>query len=120
MKPIKQTILGVDKSSNTVLVQSKKGNCYNVDLNHYCKDINVGDTALVVKSNVSREWLMVDVEPQKPTVYKPLDVTDFPRDNNGDLNIVEHGKYLQIIEDMPESEKRDFDNYLLTKWGVTQ
>ena len=82
------------------------------------KSINVGDNALVVKSNVSRECLMVDVEPK--TTYKPLDVSVFPRDSNGDLNIIEHCKYLQIIEGMSESEKRDFDNYLLNKWGDSQ
>lgn len=118
MIPVKQRIILVDQTHNTVMVESAKGNRYNVDLNHYCGDINVGDTALVVKSNISREWLMVDVEPK--TAYKPLDVSIFPRDSNGDLNIIEHCKYLQIIEGMSESEKRDFDKYLLDKWRNTQ
>ena len=57
---------------------------------------------------------------KQKTAYKPLDVSVFPRDSNGDLNIIEHCKYLQIIEGMSESEKRDFDKYLLDKWRNTQ
>lgn len=118
MIPILQEIVTVDRDNNMVMVKSAKGNIYPVSINRYVKSINVGDNALVVKSNVSREWLMVDVEPK--TTYKPLDVSVFPRDSNGDLNIIEHCKYLQIIEGMSESEKRDFDNYLLNKWGDSQ
>ena len=118
MIPILQEIVTVDRDNDMVMVKSAKGNIYPVSINRYVKSINVGDNALVVKSNVSREWLMVDVEPK--TTYKPLDVSVFPRDSNGDLNIIEHCKYLQIIEGMSESEKRDFDNYLLNKWGDSQ
>lgn len=118
MEPILQEIITVDRDNDMVMVKSAKGNIYPVSINRYVKSINVGDNALVVKSNVSREWLMVDVEPK--TTYKPLDVSVFPRDSNGDLNIIEHCKYLQIIEGMSESEKRDFDNYLLNKWGDSQ
>ena len=118
MEPILQEIITVDRDNEMVMVKSAKGNIYPVSINRYVKSINVGDNALVVKSNVSREWLMVDVEPK--TTYKPLDVSVFPRDSNGDLNIIEHCKYLQIIEGMSESEKRDFDNYLLNKWGDSQ
>ena len=118
MIPILQEIVTVDRDNDMVMVKSAKGNIYPVSINRYVKSINVGDNALVVKSNVSREWLMVDVEPK--TTYKPLSVNDFPRDQNGDLNIIEHCKYLKIIEDMSESEKKDFDNYLLNKWGDSQ
>ena len=118
MEPILQEIITVDRDNGICMVKSAKGHIYPISINRYAKSINVGDNALVVKSNVSREWLMVDVEPK--TTYKPLSVNDFPRDQNGDLNIIEHCKYLKIIEDMSESEKKDFDNYLLNKWGDSQ
>ena len=118
MIPILQEIVTVDRDNGICMVKSAKGNIYPISINRYAKSISVGDNALVVKSNVSREWLMVDVEPK--TTYKPLSVNDFPRDQNGDLNIIEHCKYLKIIEDMSESEKKDFDNYLLIKWGDSQ
>ena len=118
MIPILQEIVTVDRDNGICMVKSAKGNIYPISINRYAKSISVGDNALVVKSNVSREWLMVDVEPK--TTYKPLSVNDFPRDQNGDLNIIEHCKYLKIIEDMSESEKKDFDNYLLNKWGDSQ
>ena len=118
MEPILQEIITVDRDNGICMVKNAKGHIYPISINRYAKSINVGDNALVVKSNVSREWLMVDVEPK--TTYKPLDVSVFPRDSNGDLNIIEHCKYLQIIEGMSESEKRDFDNYLLNKWGDSQ
>ena len=118
MIPILQEIVTVDRDNGICMVKSAKGNIHPISINRYAKSINVGDNALVVKSNVSREWLMVDVEPK--TTYKPLSVNDFPRDQNGDLNIIEHCKYLKIIEDMSESEKKDFDNYLLNKWGDSQ
>ena len=118
MKPTPQEIITIDEDNGTCMVKSAKGTIYPVSLNRLNKNIHVGDTALVVKSNVSREWLMVDVEPKQ--VYQPLTVYDFPRDSNGDLNIIEHCKYLKIIEDMSESEKKDFDKYLLDKWRNTQ
>ena len=109
MKPVKQTIIGIDTTSNTVLVQSGKGNRYNVDLNHYCKNIEVGDTALVTRS-LSGEWILVDVINKYPA---PLDVVEFPRDENNCLNIVQHCKYLEVIKDMSESERVEYDNHLL-------
>ena len=113
MNPIPQTIHLVDQDANVCMVISGKGNIYPVDLNHYCKEIKPGDTALVVKSNVTGEWLLVDVEPKYP---KPLDVTEFPRDENNCLDIVAHSQYLQIIEGKSESERVDFDNMLLRKF----
>lgn len=110
MNPIPQTIHLVDQDNNICMVISGKGNIYPVDLNHYCKEIRPGDTAFVVKSSVSGEWLLVDVEPKYP---KPLDVTEFPRDNNNCLNIVQHCKYLEVIRDMSESERVEYDNHLL-------
>ena len=109
MKPIKQTIHLVDPEHNMVMVMSGKGNIYPVDMNHYCKSIDVGDQALVTKS-LSGEWILVDVEPKYP---RPLDVTEFPRDNDNCLNVVEHCKYLKLIKDMSESERVNFDNHLI-------
>ena len=109
MKPIYQTIHLVDQEHNIVMVMSGKGNIYPVDMNHYCKEINEGDQALVTKS-LSGEWILVDVENKYP---RPLDVTEFPRDNNGCLNIVEHCKYLKLIESMPESKRVALDNHLI-------
>ena len=113
MNPIPQTIHLVDQDNNICMVISGKGNIYPVDLNHYCKEIRPGDTAMVVKSRVSGEWLLVDVEPKYP---KPLDVTEFPRDENNCLDIIAHSQYLQIIEDKSESERVEFDNHLLRKF----
>lgn len=113
MNPIPQTIHLVDQDNNICMVISGKGNIYPVDLNHYCKEIRPGDTAMVVKSRVSGEWLLVDVEPKYP---KPLDVTEFPRDEKNCLDIIAHNHYLQIIEDKTESERVEFDNYLLRKF----
>ena len=113
MKPIRQKVHYVDQEHSQVMVISGKGNIYPVDLNHYVKEIKEGDTAIVVKS-LEGKWLLVDVEPKDPA---PLTVYDLPRDNNGDLNIIEHCKYLKIIEGMKPSERVRFDNYLRTKYG---
>jgi len=110
MNPIPQTIHLVDQDNNICMVISGKGNIYPVDLNHYCKEIHPGDTAFVVKSRVSGEWLLVDVEPKYPA---PLDVCEFPRDNNNCLNVVQHCKYLEVIKGMSESERVEYDNHLL-------
>ena len=110
MKPIRQEVHYVD--DDCCMVKSSQGNIYPVDLNHYCKDINVGDTAFVTKT-LDGNWALVDVEPKYP---KPLDVTEFPRDENNCLDIVAHSQYLQIIEGKSESERVDFDNYLLRKF----
>ena len=56
---------------------------------------------------------MVDISKKYPA---PLDVTEFPRDENNCLDIIAHSQYLQIIEGKSESERVDFDNYLLRKF----
>ena len=112
MKPIRQTVHHVDHDEGICMVMSGKGNVYPIDLNHYCNEIKEGDTAIVTKS-ISGEWLLVDVEPKYPA---PLDVYEFPRDENNCLNIVQHCKYLEVIESMSESERVDFDNMLLRKF----
>lgn len=109
MKPIYQTVHLVDPEHNMVMVMSGKGNIYPVDMNHYCKEIKEGDQALVTKS-LSGEWILVDVEPKYP---RPLDVTEFPRDNDNCLNVVEHCKYLNLIKDLSDKERVEFDNHLL-------
>ena len=111
MKIIRQTIVNVDPDNGTCLVKSAKGICYPVDLNRLT-NAEVGDEALVTKSLSG--WIMVDVEKKYPA---PLTVHDFPRDEHGDLNVIEHCKYLKLIEDMPESKRVRFDQYLREKYG---
>ena len=112
MNVIPQKVHLVDQDEGICMVISGKGNVYPVDLNHYCKDINVGDTAFVTKT-LDGNWALVDVESKYP---KPLDVTEFPRDENNCLDIIAHNQYLQIIEGKSESERVDFDNMLLRKF----
>lgn len=111
MKPVYQTVVNVDYDNATCLVKSRK-NIYPADINRLNKTIKVGDEALVTKA-VDGSWIVIDVEPKYP---KPLDVVEFPRDENNCLNIVEHCKYLKLIEDMSESERVRFDNMLLRKF----
>ena len=109
MKPIRQTIHLIDETNNVCFVISGKGNIYPVDLNHYCKTIRPGDTAIVTKT-FTGEWILIDVINKYPA---PLDVVEFPRDENNCLNIVQHCKYLEVIKDMSESERVEYDNHLL-------
>lgn len=109
MQPIPQKVHLVDQDEGICMVMSGKGNIYPVDLNHYCKEINEGDTAFVTKT-LDGNWALVDVESKYP---KPLDVCEFPRDNNNCLNVVQHCKYLEVIQDMSESERVEYDNHLL-------
>ena len=109
MNVIPQKVQLVVQDEGICMAMSGKGNIYPVDLNHYCKEINVGDTAFVTKT-LDGNWALVDVEPKYP---KPLDVCEFPRDNNNCLNVVQHCKYLEVIQDMSESERVEYDNHLL-------
>ena len=111
MKPVWQTVITIDEPNGTCMVESAKGNKYPVELNRLC-NVEVGDDALVTK-DLSGSWIMVDISKKYPA---PLDVTEFPRDRNNCLNIIEHGKYLKVIEDMPESKRVEFDNRLLRKF----
>lgn len=112
MNIIPQKVHLVDQDQGICMVMSGKGNIYPVDINHYCKEIHEGDTAFVTKT-LDGNWALVDVEPKYP---KPLDVTEFPRDEYNCLNIVQHAQYLKVIESMSESERVDFDNHLLRKF----
>ena len=113
MKPIKQTIIHIDHENNLVFVQSGKGNKYSVDMNHYVKDINVGDTAVVTRS-ISGEWILVDVINKYPYA-KMLDVVQFPRLQGGDLNIVEHWKYVAEFNKLKTDKERNEMNTFLIK-----
>lgn len=63
-KPFRQLIKNVQGS--TALVESKKGNIYPVIISDYVrlkKAINVGDTAIVRRTN--GKYYMIDVEPKE-------------------------------------------------------
>ena len=108
MKPIWQSVITVDTDNGICMVESSKGNRYPVELNRLT-NVEVGDEALVTKS-LGGEWIMVDISKKYP---RPLDVTEFPRDNNGCLNVVEHCKYLNLIKDLSDKDRVEFDNHLL-------
>jgi len=112
MNPVYQTVVNVDYDNATCMVKSSKNNIYPADINRLNKTINVGDGALVTKA-LDGTWIVIDVDPKYP---KPLDVTEFPRDENNCLDIIAHSQYLQIIEGKSESERVDFDNMLLRKF----
>lgn len=118
MKPIRQTVHLIDETNNTVFVISDKGNIYPVDLNHYCKTIRPGDTALVTKT-LDGSWALVDVENKYPNV-QPLDVTDFPRDDNNCLNMVEYWKYRKQFDQLKTDSKRNEMNTFLLELFVTK
>ena len=109
MNPVYQTVVNVDMDNATCMVKSARGNIYPADINRLNKTIAVNDEALVTKG-LDGGWVVIDVEPKYP---KPLDVVEFPRDNNNCLNVVQHCKYLEVIQDMSESERVEYDNHLL-------
>ena len=112
MKPVKQRIINIDLDNSTVMVESAKGNRYNVDLNHYCNDINVGDTALVVRS-LSGEWVMVDVINKYPYA-DALDICQFPRTDSNNLNHVEYYKYRKIFDALrSDRERNEMNSFLI-------
>lgn len=111
MKPIRQKIHYVDPKHNTCMVMSGKGNIYPVDLNHYCKEIKPGDTAIVTKS-LNGDWLLVDVEPKYPYA-EALDVTQFPRTDSNDLNIIEYWKYRAEFDKLKSDRERNEMNEFL-------
>ena len=85
---------------------------------HIMSGVTIGDGAIVgsealVTKGLDGGWVVVDVKSKYPA---PLDVTEFPRDENNCLDIVAHSQYLQIIEGKSESERVDFDNMLLRKF----
>ena len=112
MNPVYQTVVNVDIDNATCMVKSARGNIYPADINRLNKTIAVNDEALVTKG-LDGGWVVVDVKSKYPA---PLDVTEFPRDENNCLDIVAHSQYLQIIEGKSESERVDFDNMLLRKF----
>ena len=113
MKPIRQKIHHVDQDHNICMVISGKGNIYPVDLNHYVKEIKEGDTALVVKS-FNGDWLLVDVEPKYP-FSNPLDVTQFPRDQYNNLDVIGYWHYLAEFDKLRSDRERNRMNVFLIK-----
>lgn len=112
MNPVYQTVVNVDMDNATCMVKSARGNIYPAEINRLNKTIAVNDEALVTKA-MDGNWIVIDVKSKYPA---PLDVVEFPRDENNCLDIVAHSQYLQIIEGKSESERVDFDNMLLRKF----
>ena len=59
MKPIRLPIVNVDRKNRTAIVESTNGR-FPVKSTIDLTDVRCGDDAMVVKSNVSGEWLMID------------------------------------------------------------
>ena len=116
MKPVYQTVVDVQEDYGTCLVESSKGNVYPCGINRLNKNIKVGDKVQVTRS-LSGEWIVVDVTHNYPP---HLDITEFPRDEDGCLNWTEYCKYLDVIENMKPSERVRFDNHLRVKWEVSK
>ena len=111
MRVIRQKIHLVDQDNGICMVMSGKGNIYPVDLNHYCKEIKPGDTAIVTKS-LNGKWILVDVEPKYPYA-DALDVTQFPRTDSNDLNIIEYWKYRAEFDKLKSDRERNEMNKFL-------
>ena len=63
MKPISADIIQLNKNNRTALVKTNNGNKFPVKIsmpNYLLEDLRLGDTALITKSTVSNEWLMID------------------------------------------------------------
>lgn len=63
MKPIQLPLVHIDKQNKCALVKSQKGNVFPVEMcmpEWKIKDIQYGDDAIVVKSTVTGEWIMID------------------------------------------------------------
>ena len=59
MKPIRLPIVNVDKRNNAVMVESQNGK-FPVKVECSIEDARLGDDAVVTKSAVTGEWLMID------------------------------------------------------------
>ena len=59
MKPVRLPIINVDRRNNTVMVESKTKK-FPVKPTCNIEDVRRGDDAIVVKSPVNGEWLMID------------------------------------------------------------
>ena len=108
MKPVWQTVVHVSTNTGDCLVESRRGNSYPVQLNNV-PDVQVGDKALVSKA-IDGSWIILRVKKENNSQH--LDISDFPRDDDGNLNWIEYHKYLSIIERMREPERIRFDNHL--------
>lgn len=62
MKPVRLPIVSIDRPNKTALVKSKKGTFpVKMEMESWkIEDVRLGDDAMVVKSSVSGEWLMID------------------------------------------------------------
>ena len=66
MNIVKQTIVHIDRVNCTVMVESSKGNRYPVtptaDMEYHIqhRSVILGDYAHVIKSPVTKEWVMTD------------------------------------------------------------
>lgn len=68
MKPIRLPIVNIDRRNNTVMVESRKHK-FPVTPTCCIEDVRRGDDAIVIKSTVTGEWLMIDYSVSTPINY---------------------------------------------------
>lgn len=63
MKPVKLPLINIDKIRKTAIVISRNGRRFPVKISMptwKINDVEIGDDAIVTKSAVTGEWLMID------------------------------------------------------------
>ena len=108
---VTQKVHHLSPEEGKVFLESRLGTVYPVDINHYIKSLEPGDTVVVEMGT----WKILDIQQQTVPM---LDITEFPRTKNGDLNHIAYLQYLKAIEEMRESDRIRFDEYLIKKYNM--
>ena len=108
---VTQKVHHLSPEEGKVFLESRLGIVYPVDMNHYIKSLEPGDTVVVETGT----WKILDIQQNTIPI---LDITEFPRTKNGDLNHIAYLQYLKAIEEMKESDRIRFDEYLIKKYNI--
>ena len=90
MKPVKLPIVSIDRPNKTAIVESKKTRFpVKMEMPSWkIEDVRLGDDAIVTKSDVTGEWLMIDYSFSNPFNYA---VHNSMQDNYDDMILDERG-----------------------------
>ena len=110
---VTQKVHHVSPEEGKVFLESRLGTVYPVDMNHYIKSLEPGDTVVIETGT----WKILDIQQQTVSM---IDITEFPRTETGDLNHIAYMEYLQAISDMTESDRIRFDEYLIKKYNINR
>lgn len=100
MMPIQLPLIHIDRKNKTCLLKNKQGKSFPATMQEWlCDSIMLGDDAVVTKSQVSGEWIVIDYEVDTMTNQELDDFYNSLTEEDVMGTVDEEPQYQLVLED---------------------